>query len=228
MWAPCDAKRKRDKSRQGQIQVAQIRSALTKLSFDSGALICVNASARSLRAACVEQRRTVMSTFTVELLQSDQLRSVFPLIREAVPNLTLSEWLRFARQLTAPRRINQSGIMAARRVGRDYPCGLFCYRVYQDLERGKVLGAEHFVAVDLLDPAAVLTALVAELEGLGQRLGCNAVRSIVHGAQSDVSDGLEAAGHAPEAHLLLKSLPVGAESDRPQSRPTPCRAASGA
>jgi hypothetical protein len=167
-----------------------------------------------------------MATFTVELLRSDQARSVFPLIREAAPNLTLSEWLRFARQLTSGRRANLAGIMAARRSGRDYPCGLFCYRVHQDLERGKVLEAEHFVAVDLLDPAAVLTALVSELEGLGRRLGCSAVRSIVHGQKSEVSDGLAAAGHAPNAHLLLKPLPSSTRRAEPQDKPAPYRAAT--
>jgi hypothetical protein len=148
----------------------------------------------------------VMAPITVEPLQADQLRSVFPLIREVAPNLTLPDWLRFGRQLTASRRATQAGIIAARRSGRDFPCGMFCYRVYQDLERGRVLGAEHFVAVDILDPQAVLAALVAELDALGRRLGCDAVRSLVHGAQHEISDGLEAAGHAPEASLLLKPL----------------------
>jgi hypothetical protein len=148
-----------------------------------------------------------MPAFTVEALRPDQLRAVYPLIREAVPDLTLPAWLRFARPLTAPRRAAHSGIVAARRTGRVHPGGLFCYRVDRDLERGKILIAERFVAVDLLDPKAVLTALVAELEGLGTRLGCGAVRSVVHRVQADgVSGNLTAAGHAPEGTLLLKSL----------------------
>jgi hypothetical protein len=62
------------------------------------------------------------------------------------------------------------------------------------------------VAVDLLDPDAVLTALVAELEGLGKRLGCGAVRSVVHCGEAGLTGGLAAAGHAPEGHVLQKSL----------------------
>ena len=34
--------------------------------------------------------------------------------------------------------------------------------------------ADHFVAIDLLEPAAVLAALVEELDSLGKRLGCRA------------------------------------------------------
>ena len=137
-------------------------------------------------------------------LTRDQIRSVYPLIREAVPTIDLPSWLRFAQQLTAPRRAGQCGIIVARRGGRAFPSGLFCYRVEGDLQLGKVLIAEHFVAIDLLDPGGVLTALVEELDVLAKRLDCGAVRSVVHGGASDIEDGLHAAGHRPEGALLLK------------------------
>jgi hypothetical protein len=147
-----------------------------------------------------------MTAFTITTLTADDICSVFPLIRESVPGLELSAWLRFARPLADPRRSDHAGVMVARRVERNLPCGLFCYRVDQDLECGRVLIAEYIVAIDLLDPDAVLAALVRELELLGQRLGCRAVRSLVHGSKSPVTGGLAAAGHAPEGSVLLKSL----------------------
>ena len=148
-----------------------------------------------------------MADFIVEVLSREQIRSVYPLVREAVPTLDLSTWLRFARQLTTARRTGQCGIVAARREGRTFPSGLFCYRVSDDLHLGKVLIADHFVAVDLLEPAAVLAALVEELDRLAKRLDCHAVRSLVHGGASEVAGGLHAAGHRPEgASLLLKRL----------------------
>ena len=148
-----------------------------------------------------------MADFIIEVLSRDQIRSVYPLVREAVPTLDLSSWLRFARQLTGPRRIGQCGIIVARREGRLFPCGLFCYRVEDDLKLGKVLVADHFVAIDLLEPAAVFAALVEELDSLGKRLGCRAVRSLVHGGARELEGGLYAAGHRPDgASLLLKKL----------------------
>jgi hypothetical protein len=141
-----------------------------------------------------------------EALSREQVRSVFPLIREAVPSIDLASWVRFAQQLTAPRRAGQYGIIVARRGRRVFPCGLFCYRVEADLRLGKVLIAEHFVAIDLLDPGAVLTALVEELDALAKRLDCQAVRSVVHGGAVDIEDGLYAAGHRPEGALLLKQF----------------------
>jgi hypothetical protein len=68
--------------------------------------------------------------------------------------------------------------------------------------------------VDLLDPKAVLDVLVGELDALGQRLDCNAVRSVVHGGEQAIAGGLAAAGHAPEASLLLKALAAGTASRR--------------
>ena len=147
-----------------------------------------------------------MSPCIVRDLPRDQLLTVYPLIREATPSLEAAAWLRFARQLLSAKRAGQAGIVAAWRPGRNFPCGLFCYRVEDDLLRGKILVAEHFVAVDLLDPQAVLTALVEELDAPALRLGCQAVRSVVHGGNDHVHSGLSAAGHEPEASLLLKPV----------------------
>jgi hypothetical protein len=146
-----------------------------------------------------------MSAFTVRALTRDEILSVFPLIREVMPDVALGGWTEFARRIMGRRRTS-AGIMAAWREGRSFPCGLFCYRVDQTLANGKVLIAEHFVAVDLLEPKAVLAALVEELEALGRRLECNAVRSVVHGGEQEVAGGLVAAGHAPDASMLLKAL----------------------
>lgn len=164
-----------------------------------------------------------MADLIIELLSREQIRSVYPLIREAVATIDLSTWLRFARQLTGPRRAGQCGIVTVRREARTFPCGLFCYRVEDDLKLGKVLTADHFVAVDLLDPGAVLAALVEELDVLAKRLGCEAVRSLVHGGAPTVAGGLYAAGHRPEgATPLLKKMLGGTRSDcagSPRTRP---------
>jgi hypothetical protein len=147
-----------------------------------------------------------MSNVVIEPLTPDLIRSAFPLIREALPNLDLPSWLRFVRQTNAARRTGRTGVIVARRTGRPYPCGLFCYRVDQDVAQGRVLIAEHFVAIDLLEPAVVLAALVGELDSLGTRLGCNAVRSLVHGTAAEISGGLAKAGHTQAGTLLFKTL----------------------
>lgn len=149
-----------------------------------------------------------MADIDVQMLAPDQVRSVFPLIRQAVPTLDLAGWLRVARTLIHPRRPELGGIVVATRPPRPFPSGLFCYRQETDLIHGKVLVAEHFVALDLLDPGHVLAALVNELDSLANRFGCKAVRSVVHGSAPDIAGGLAAAGHQPEASLLWKPIPT--------------------
>jgi hypothetical protein len=145
-------------------------------------------------------------SFTVQPLVPEQLRVVYPLIREVLPELELADWLRFGRRHTKHRRDGQSGILAAWRRGRAFPSGLVCYQVDNDLERGKVLIAKDFCAMDLLDPKSVLAALVAELEALGLRLGCTAIRCVVRAGASQIADGLSAAGHTSEGLLLGRPL----------------------
>ena len=154
-----------------------------------------------------------MTPFTVEPLSRQQIRAVYPLIREAIPGLSLADWLRFAQGATSGRRGTQAGIIVARREHHDFPNGLFCYRVDPDPALGKVLVAEHFVAVDLLHPQDVLAALVEELDALAKRLGCKAVRSIVH--RADVEGGLAMAGHATIGSILGKTLPDRAGGEPP-------------
>ena len=162
-----------------------------------------------------------MSDITVQMLEPNQIRSVFPLIRQVVPTLDLAGWMRFARRLVNPRRAELGGIVVAQRAARPFPSGLFCYRQQRDLTHGKVLIAEHFVALDLLHPDAVLAALLAELDALGNRFGCNAVRSVLHGSAPDIAGRLTEAGHRPEAAMLFK--PMHAPPRRAAARRHPPR-----
>lgn len=114
-----------------------------------------------------------------ERLGVDGLRAAYPLIRQAQPSVDLRAWERFARRLARPGGGEASGIVAVRYARRPFPSGLFCYRRERDLSRGRVLTAEHLVALDLLDPETVLTALLHEIDTLGARLGCGAARVVV-------------------------------------------------
>jgi len=152
-----------------------------------------------------------------EDLSPAQAGTVFPLLREAIPGLTLPAWLRFARRVAGPRRAGQSGIMVVRRAPRPMPCGLFIWRRDEDLEHGAVLVAEHLVAIDLLDPEPVMAALVAELERLAQRLGCGGIRTMVIRPDAPIAARLLAAGHASEGAAMWK--PVDAAADPPPPRP---------
>lgn len=147
-----------------------------------------------------------MPAFTSHMVTPDQVRMVYPLVREAVAGLELRAWVAFARRITHPRRAAQTGILAVTRQGRNLPCGVFLYRRETQLADGPVLVAEHFVALDVLDPLPVVEALIGELDALAKRLGCNAIRVLVPGDASLLQSGLQAAGHLPRAVALGKPV----------------------
>jgi hypothetical protein len=142
----------------------------------------------------------------VSPLTPDLVRPAFPLLREAAPELSLAEWLRFARRLAAPARTRREGILAARRAARPFPCGLCYWRSTPDLAAGHALTAEHVVAMDMLDPALVLDALLLELDQVAERLDCRAVRSVVQPGAGMLSARLVAGGHSPTASLFSKRV----------------------
>ena len=141
-----------------------------------------------------------------EELPPDSVGTVFPLLREAIPGLSLPVWLRFARRASGPGRAGQTGIMVVRRAPRPMPCGLFIWRRDDDLEHGAVLVAEHLVAIDLLDPEPVTAALVQELEALAKRLGCGGIRTVVIRPDAPIAASLLAAGHGKEGAAMWKPM----------------------
>jgi hypothetical protein len=147
-----------------------------------------------------------MSGFTSRNLSPEQVHTVYPLVREVVPTLDLKTWTRIARRIANPKRAEQAGIRVVLRSPRQLPCGLFLYRREHDLVHGPILVAEHMVAIDVLDPQSVMSALVSDLEELAERLGCSAVRTMVLGQASLAASGLHAAGHRPEGATLWKPI----------------------
>ena len=150
-----------------------------------------------------------MHDLTIHPLAANQLPLVYPLVRAVMPSVTLDSWLRYGRGLIGARQQGQSGVVACTRRGRALPCGMFCWRRERDPEKGEVMVAEHFVALDILDPRPVHEKLMAELERMGRAQGCAAIRSAIHNHSSGLQAAFLAAGHRPTGALLSKDLPAG-------------------
>ncbi len=140
----------------------------------------------------------------VEPFTRADLRLLFPLMRMAEPDIDLARWMTYASKL-ARRRDGRAGILVARRHVRRFPCGAVCFRQAEDLRYGSVLLAEHFVAIDPIDPHSVLRALTEKLDTLAKELGCGAVRVITPNSSASVE--LRRAGHDGEGVVLLKAMP---------------------
>jgi hypothetical protein len=146
-----------------------------------------------------------MHKFVVSPLAGEEARLAYPLIRESEPGVALDSWLSFVKR-TAHRRARHTGIMVATRTGQRFPSGLFCYRCHEDLALGHVVTADYFVAIDILDPAPVVSAMVLALEKLGAGLECHAVRSVVHRRADVLTDCLRTSGHRVEATNFVKHI----------------------
>jgi len=111
-----------------------------------------------------------MADVLVEPMTVGDIRPLFPLMRAVQPDLTLSAWLTYSRRVARAKLGARVGIMVARRRGHSLPCGAVHYRLDSNLRYGQLLTAEHFIAIDLLDPHAVLAALFDRLCVAGHRL----------------------------------------------------------
>jgi len=147
-----------------------------------------------------------LSEFDVKPLCRNQIAAIYPLLREALPTMTLAQWMRLARRLTDPRRGQRSGVMVAQGCNRRHASGLFHYRRERDLRYGWVLVADHFVALDILDAGTVAAAMLEAMEALARKLGCGAIRSVLHPASADLAGGFYSAGHRLEGAALCKEL----------------------
>ena len=157
----------------------------------------------------------------VEHLSPAQVATVFPLMRSAQPGLSLADWKRFAKRVSRPGAPPAEGVLVARRTCAIHPSGAVCYRRSMELQHGALLTAEHFIALDLLYPDVILRALIAGLEPVAQRLGCSAIRSIVHGAAAPLIETLQLHGHRSEAVTLTKLVGKENRLERDAARKPP-------
>jgi hypothetical protein len=126
--------------------------------------------------------------FIAQALRPEQAAQAYPLLQSAFPALTLSRWTEFVRSQTRtnPKPAERAkGIMAIQ-SDRGYIHGLFSYSVAPDLQHGRVLLVDNFVAVDLVESDAAVQALRQAMEEVAARLDCQAIR--LHAAVS--GDGL--------------------------------------
>jgi len=147
------------------------------------------------------------SDVTVEHLRCCELRAVYPLMRQLDASLSLASWLRYGRRLTGSTAATRSGILVARRNALAHFSGAVCYRRIRHLNDGRMLVAEHFVAMDLLHPDRVLDTLAAALDMVAAAQGCVAIRSVVRIDDRGLLGALRQVGHTSEGLTLTKLVP---------------------
>jgi hypothetical protein len=115
-------------------------------------------------------------TYRLEIksLEPEHSRQAFPLVQSICPHLNLSDWTDFVEGVAVGPGSKNSGIIAAFTV-RGYIHGLFSYAVIPNLQHGKILGVDNFVAFEFPDRLGVTQELVAKMDLLALDHCCGAV-----------------------------------------------------
>lgn len=143
-------------------------------------------------------------------LRRTQVQQAFPLVQAIRPQMTLDEWEAFAWRFPADHQA-RAGI-ATLQDSNALILGLFAYRAGREPDHGRTLLVDHFVAMDIISPAAVAEHLADSMEALARRLDCRAVHTAVTDGESvsgrHLVDLLRDLGHRLESFQLCKPLPV--------------------
>ena len=130
---------------------------------------------------------------SVAPLRGTQIGQAFPLVREVAPSLMFEQWIRIASPLTREDKFDRRGILAAT-VASGHLYGLCLYRV-EPLKSPKPLVAHYLATFGIGQQAPVARSLVAAIDSLAFRLGCEIIQTSVASSQRSVRACLEAAGH---------------------------------
>jgi len=146
------------------------------------------------------------SAFVVEALQHHQLRSVFVLMRFAMPELSFQAWLRFARPLTVGPGLVSRGVLVVRRAPHVHPVGAACFRRHTELNQPGVLMVDTIVSIDHFSSAAMLATLLCGIDRVAARLGCASVRVMSTNGNETLAAVLVDAGHTRVGVTFVRPL----------------------
>lgn len=141
---------------------------------------------------------------SVQPIQIGDVRPLFPLVQARNPSLSWARWRAFAGRIARSKPGARNGILVARRVGQAMPCGAICYHLDQDLRFGRIITVEQFIAMDLLYPQRVRSALANALESRAVAMGCDVIRSILPDGDTEIVEELRKAGHSTDGRTLTK------------------------
>lgn len=146
-----------------------------------------------------------MRRFSAGPLREADIARAYALIQVMTPEIGLAAWRRFALPLVRGKAARK-GIVALH-GDRQYLCGLFVWRIDQDLRHGRTLVVDYAIGLDMVSQDAVTMALVDAIEDAARRLKCGAVHSHVGSARGPVPDRMSRTGYQTEGVVLCKRLP---------------------
>lgn len=140
-------------------------------------------------------------------LGAARVLQAYPLVREAMPGISLEAWCAFANSILRERRRigNASGIVVACSEN-DYLRGLFAYRVAPDVRYVRALFVECFAVSGLFSPLDVALALLDGIEEVARENRCQAVYTEPPSLLDWLDTLLHERGFVSRPSLLCKPL----------------------
>lgn len=156
-----------------------------------------------------------MRKLNVNLMSVEEIDQAFPLVQALCPSAELEGWRRFARQRLSSKAPSETQVGTGVLIVRnEQGCivGIGAYQVTCDLLHGPVLLADHFCALDIVDPSNVARALEGGIERIARRHGCTAVHTTVASSDGQGDSWLCAVlyerGHRVEGLHMCKLIPT--------------------
>lgn len=128
--------------------------------------------------------------FTAEPLRLKDAAQAYPLVQAAISGLTFDRWTAFVKCLTGPRRkkgFGNKGLMMIR-SDRGYIHGLFSYSATVNLQYGRALLVDNFIAADVISGGGAAQALRDVMEDLAFQLDCDVICLRCCGQAGDGAD----------------------------------------
>ena len=163
------------------------------------------------------QNQFMPRSYRIKALKRENAAMAYPLIRSAMPTITLEDWLAYTDWHAQPTELREpsTGIMTLEN-SRGYIHGLFSFCTSYGLGAGPVLNVDHFIAIDTGDRAVAVTRLIDAMEDLAQHNGCTVIHTHLPESWAVLTPGrknllaqLVNAGHGRDTVKLSKSLTTG-------------------
>ena len=153
-----------------------------------------------------------MPIFSVVDMDENSFSAAYPLVRTAIPDVSVEQWLDYA------RKVRMRGGLLGLMGPQSTLFGLLTYRGEESLRHGRIFVVDNFLTFELNRAAPGRQALSDAAEALARKQGCNAIEL-----------RLDSRGYAIDASAKARSCLTSAtvlrrwcspNCLRPASRPT--------
>ncbi len=146
--------------------------------------------------------------YAIRSLSLDRISQAFPLIHAAEMDLSLGQWVRYAKDHLQGMHDHSDGCRGIVTIESDdgYIHGLFLYTVDCDLQLGRSLRCEHVIALDLFHGEKVAASILEAIQTLAKQHGCGAISVSVQFKNGPFHTMLEHAGHSKDLIVFRKPV----------------------